>query len=295
MVHKVSPIALAAVTSILAFSGFAFAEEAAQPPAGTQAPTGIAPARANVKTIQANMVEKRAELKEAAKDVRSNFKIEVKDVRTNTKAEMREATSSAERRAIEQKAIEQRKGLIETRKENTSTIQDRRKGLIETRKASSTEIRDTRKDLIESRKEKVSEIRDQKKEAARQHIGAIKQRYSIAIRQFESLAVRIQSRIDKMKANGIDATGAESALSLAVVAIAQVKTDAQALADLGAQVNSGDDAKALRAQIETAVKKLNASVKSAHEALVAAGKALIASSRTQKSDTPEPSSSGTPN
>ena len=257
--HKVSPIALAAITSVLAFSGIAFAEETVQLTAEAPTPTSIAPtpARNTIKTIQANLEERRAELKDAAKDVRSNFKIEVKDVRTNTKQEMREATSAIERREIEKNAIEQRKGLIETRK------------------ASSTEIRDMRKDVIETRKEKVSEIRDQKKEQARQHIAQIERRYAVAIKQFDGLAARIQSRIDKIKANGIDTVKAESALSLALSAIAQVKTDAQALADLVKQVNSGDDAKALRAQIEAAVKKVNGSIKAAHEALGKARKTLI--------------------
>ena len=281
--HKVSPIALAATTALFAFSGLAFAEETVQLTAEAPTPTGIAstPARKPIKTIQANVEEKRAELKDAAKDVRGNFKIEMKDVRTNTKQEMREATSAIERRAIEKSAIEQRKGLIETRK------------------ASSTEIRDMRKDVIETRKEKVSEIRDQKKdqrkELARQHIGKIEQRYAIVIKQFDGLAARIQSRIDKIKANGVDTSKAEAALGVALSAIAQVKADAQTLADLVKQVNSGDDAKALRAQIEAAVRTVNASVKAAHEALGKAGKALIESARTQKSDAPEPSSSGTPN
>jgi len=297
--HKVSPIALAATTALFAFSGLAFAEETIQLTAETPAPTGIAPApaRNTIKTIQANMEEKRAELKDAAKDVRSNFKVEVKDVRTETREKMsaeggsasggREATSALERREIEKSAIEQRKGLIETRK------------------ASTTEIRDQRKDALEARKEKASEIRDVRKELARQHIGKIEQRYAIAIKQFDGLAARIQSRIDKMSAQGGSAPGektgafdtskAEAALSLAVTAIAQAKADAQALADLGTQVNSGDDAKALRAQIEAAVRKVNGAVKAAHEALRKAGKALIESARTQKSDAPEPSSSGTLN
>src|SRR3990167_7753216 len=111
MMYKVSPIALAAVVSVLALSGIAFAEETIQLSAETPRPAGIVPtpARNNIKTIQANIQEKRAELKDAAKDVRSNFKIEVKDVRTNTRQEMREATSAIERREIEKSAIEQRK------------------------------------------------------------------------------------------------------------------------------------------------------------------------------------------
>ena len=278
--YKVSPIALATVASVLAFSGAAFAEETIPLSAETPKPAGIAPApaRNTIKTLQANTQEKRADLREAAKNVRGDFKTEAKDLRTNTKEKMRGATSSTERREIEKNAIKERKGLIDARK------------------ASTTEIRDMRKGLLETRKEKISEIRDQRKELARKHIGKIEQRYAIAIKQFESLAARIQSRIEKMKANGIDAGKAESALSLAISAIAQVKADARALADLGAQVQSGDDAKALRAQIEAAIKKVHASIKSAHETLVAAGRALLSASGARKSDTQSgTSSSGTQN
>ncbi len=193
--------------------------------------------------------EKRADLREQAKDVRADFKAGAKDLRVNTKEKMRAATTSAERREIEKSAIKERKGLIDTRKASTT------------------------------------EIRDQRKELARQHVGKIEQRYAIAVKQFDNLATRIQSRIDKIKANGIDASKAEAALALAQAAIAQAKTDAQALADLRAQVNSGDEAKALRAQIEAAVKKVNASIKAAHSALQKAGKILATVDRSEKANT----------
>ena len=237
---KASPIALATMTALLAFSGVAFAQD------GAQSPLGIPPAptpRHNVILIK----EKRADLREAVKDVLDAFKTGAKDLRIDTKENMRSATSSTERREIEKNAIEQRRVLIDARK------------------ASTTEIRDRRKEL------------------AREHVGKIGQRYSVAIKQFDNLASRIQSRIDKLRANGTDVSKAETALALAQTAISQVKTDARALADLLAQVNSGDDAKALRAQIEAAVKKVSASIKLAHKALEKAGKALVQSARTQKS------------
>lgn len=235
---KVSPIALTTVIWVIAFSGVAFAQDAAQ------VPSAASPQVRPIKAIQ----EKRADLREAAKDVRADFKVGAKDLRVETKEKMKAATSSTERREIEKNAIEKRKELIDTRKAG------------------------------------VKEIRDQKKELARQHVGIIEQRYAVAIKQFDNLASRIQSRIDKLKAGGADTSKAGSALAAAAAAIAQVKADAQALADLRAQVKSGDDAKALRAQIEAAVKKVNASIKSAHTALEKAGKELVLATR-QKSQT----------
>ena len=108
------------------------------------------------------------------------------------------------------------------------------------------------------------------------------QRFGVALRQFDNLSARIQSRIDKLKNQGIDINAAESALNTAKTIIAQAKTDALALSDLVAQVNSASDAKALRAEVLAAVRKTNASVRAAHKALKAAGEALIILARSQR-------------
>ena len=252
---KLNSIALTALTALFAFSGIAFAQDAAQPP-GTPAPQDSS----NSKVIK----EKRADLREAVKNILGNFKTESKDLRIETKEKMREATTSTERREIKKGAIEERKDLIETRKA----------GLVE--------IKDQRKELVEERKEGKAEMRDQRKELARQHGNAMGQRFGVAIKQFDNLSARIQSRIDKLKSAGIETNSAESALNTAKLAIEQAKTDAKALSDLVAQVNSTSDARALRPQIEAAVKVVNASIKSAHKALEYAGKALIVLSRPTK-------------
>jgi hypothetical protein len=249
--NKTSPIVLVTTTALLAFSGLVFAEETTQVPPGTPLPT-----RARGQVMQ----EKRVDFEATIKNVRDNLKANAVDLRTNTKEQMptrdgsasggRMATTSIERREIERSAVEQRKGLMETRK------------------ASSTEIRDQRKEL------------------ARQHVGAIEKRYGIALRQFENLIARIQSRIEKMKGNGYDTGQAESALRLAISAVTQAKIDAQALVTVGEQVQSGEDAKRLRPQIGDAVKKLHASVKLAHQELVKTGKALIEVYKMQRQGVP---------
>ncbi|MDO8553107.1 MAG: hypothetical protein Q7S01_06340 [bacterium] len=211
----------------------------------TSQAAGSAPAPARATVIR----EKRADLKGALKDVQANFKTSVKDLRTGTKAQMQVASSSAERRAIERNAVQ-----------NT-------KALIQARKASSTKI-------IE-----------QKKELARKNVGKIEQRYVVAIKQFDNLVTRIQSRIAKMKSAGADTTKAEAALARAQTAIEQVKADAQKLADLRAQDQSGQ-AKELRARVEAAVKQVNASMKAAHNALDKAGKALTVIERLKQKKSP---------
>src|SRR3989344_1285713 len=257
---KFVPFALGA---FLALSGVAFAQESAT------VPSVLAPQ--NARGVIQNIRPKAAGVKEAVKNARKDIKTDARDLRADTKDKMMAATSSAERRAIEKNAIEERKEIISERKANTSEIRDQRKDLIEARKASSTEIRDQRK--------------DQRKELARGHLVAITRRYEIAVKQFENLAGRIQSRIDKMKTAGADTSSAESALGTALSIIAQLKADAQALKDAILQIDSGTDTRTIRAQIETAVRKASASVKAAHKALQTAVKALVSLARLQKTAT----------
>src|SRR3989344_7498124 len=239
---KFVPFALGA---FLALSGVAFAQESAT------VPSVLAPQ--NARGVIQNIRPKAAGVKEAVKNARKDIKTDARDLRADTKDKMMAATSSAERRAIEKNAIEERKEIISERKANTSEIRDQRKDLIEARKASSTEIRDQRK--------------DQRKELARGHLVAITRRYEIAVKQFENLAGRIQSRIDKMKTAGADTSSAESALGTALSIIAQLKADAQAIVDSLSQVETGTGAKAARSQVEASVKKINAEIKSARDAL----------------------------
>lgn len=247
--NKLTPVALTTLTALLTFSGVALAQDAVTLPAGVspQKP------RALIRDIKDERKESRGEIRDVRKDIkreikdiRKESKIELKDLRESIKEKMREATSSDVRREIKKDARNERK-----------------------------EIKEERKGSVNAMKEKVKVL-------ARQHVETIGRRFDVAIKQFENLAARIQSRIDKLKSAGIDISGAELAINTAKIAIVQAKTDAQALADLVAQVNSTSDAKALRAQIETAVKKVNESIKSAHKALETASKTLFKLVRSQR-------------
>ena len=235
---KTTPVALTALTALLAFSGIAFAEDSAK------LPDRVSPQKP--RTIIQTIRDKRAEIKIDIKDIRKDSKIELKDLRANTKENMKGATSSDVRREIKK------------------------------------DVRDERKGIKDERKETVNAMKEQLKVLARQHGNAMGQRFGIAIKQFDKLVARIQSRIDKLKTAGVDTNSAELALNTAKLAIEQVKTDAKALSDLVAQINSVSDAKTLRAQVETAVKKVNGSIKSAHKALEAASKQLVSLARSQR-------------
>lgn len=191
-------------------------------------------------------LDRRIDIKSEIKDVRTEYKTDARNLRKETKERARGATTSEDRRDI-------RKGF-----------------------------RVERKEIKEERKETVNAMKEQLKVLARQHGNAMGQRFGVALRQFNNLSARIQSRIDKLKSAGTDTNSAESALNTARLAIEQAKTDALALSDLVAQVNSASDAKALRADVETAVKKVSASIRSAHKALGTVAKTLVTSTRPER-------------
>lgn len=207
-------------------------------------PTSVAPQkpRALIQEIK----DKRKEIKSEIKDIRKDFKKDARDLQEETKARMKVATSSDARREIKKDFRVEKKELKEERKASTTAM----KAVL--------------------------------KVLAREHANAMGQRFGVALKQFDNLATRIQSRIDKLKTAGIDTNKAESALNIAKIAIEQARADAKVLSDLVAQINSASDAKTLRAQVETAVKKVNESVKSAHKALGEAAKVLAANARSER-------------
>lgn len=214
----------------------------------TVAPSGK-PLPQNAREKAQMMQEKRIDLKNTLKNVREDFKTQTKVLRQDTTGKLKEATSSAERRDILKNAREEKRVIKDERRESAAAIKTQLKMLV------------------------------------RQHVGAISQRFAIALKQFDNTMTRIQSRIEKLKANGIDTSAADTLFESAKVAVAQAKSDVQALTDLVAQVSDTGDAKTVRAQVDTAVKKASASVKAAHSALESTAKALVKLARSQKAQT----------
>src|SRR3989338_3660464 len=239
--NKSTSFAFLTLGAFIALSGTVFAQEDS-----AVVPSSMAPK--NVRPLMQDVRAKQAEIKSSIQDTREAFRETSVDLRQNVKAQMVSATSSEERRAIEKKAILDRKEIIGERQASTTAL------------------------------------REQQKTLARQHLKLIGERYRVAIKQFENLATRIQSRIDKMKTVGADTSSAESALATALSIIAQLKTDAQAIVGSLSQVETGTGAKAARSQVEASVKKINAEIKSARDALESSVKALMKVPRTQNAE-----------
>jgi len=217
-----------------------------------------APSAKELQERALELSEKRMDLKLDLKSMRENFQNQRADLRTETKAEVKSASSTDEKRTILQSAREERKTLLDARKASTTAQKAQLKAL------------------------------------ARRHFGLMTQRFNIALRQFDQLAVRIQSRIEKHQANGASTAAAEAALSRAVTTLLEARADVQGVLDIVAQVNDASDPKVVRTQVDEAVKKAMASIKSTHVAFSAAAKVLISVSRPQKVSAP-PSATTTPN
>lgn len=208
-----------------------------KPMKGARAPED----RANVR---ADIMETRADFRASAQDKREEFRTELKE-------DMKNAA--------------------------TGTRRDIMRGAIDDRKELQKEIKDDRMQMRSEIKERKAALKDRIKDALKARLGSAITRLNNAMQQFDNLSARMQSRIDKLKANGAATATAESALSSAAALIITAKADISALQSLvNSASSSADDAAAetIKGQIKTAMEKATASVKAAHEGLRAVTKAL---------------------
>lgn len=147
-----------------------------------------------------------------------------------------------------------------------------------------------RVDIAKERQASSSALRDRVKGAIRQHAGLIKERFSLALRQFEKIIQRIESRIEKLQADGVATATVEAELEIAKLAQAEAKADIQAVADFVASVDESADRTAVRTQLQSLIKDAQASIRAAHEALQKAVRALVALAKENR-PTPDTSAS----
>lgn len=177
-------------------------------------------------------------------------------VRAQTSAEVDvevKATTSGPLRLLNQKRLEL-KADIRTQYEET------REGW---KSASTT---DERRGLLEDRKEFRENIKERLQVLVRTHIGSAIARLNAAIRHFERFTDRIESRITKLEERGMDTTSVEASLATAISLTATAKADVDALSTLVASVTAESDPETVKAEIRAAIQKAVESVKAAHKA-----------------------------
>lgn len=118
--------------------------------------------------------------------------------------------------------------------------------------------------------------------ALAQHTGVIKQRFGLALRHFERFVDRIETRIDKMAAAGVDTASVEAQLEIAKTAQASAKADIQAVSDFVESVDEDTDRAQVRTELKALVKTANESIKEAHLELQKTIKTLVALAKAKK-------------
>ena len=139
-----------------------------------------------------------------------------------------------------------------------------------------------RKDIAKDRFASTTQAISQFKMMMRIHGGLIRQRFVIAINQLENLLARIQTRLDKMQAKGVDVTAVVALKVDAQAASDKAKADGKAVADFIANVSDTDDRATVKAALEAKIKTAQASIKAAHEAVMKVVRALVQLAKDNK-------------
>lgn len=135
-------------------------------------------------------------------------------------------------------------------------------------------MKDNREAMQDQRKELRARLDEKRKMQISNHFGRMVKRLEAALDRQSKLGERIQSRIDKAKANGKNVTKAQTALDKAKVMWQDAK---KALDDAKAKFETllaSDDPKTVFKEVQTLIGTARDKIKGVHAAFVDAVKAL---------------------
>ena len=107
------------------------------------------------------------------------------------------------------------------------------------------------------------------------HGGVIKNRFRLAISHMDNILARVETRLDKMADAGIDTSSVAQLQLDANAALDTAEADAKAVADFVATVDDGSDRTAVRTELAAKMKTAQASLTSAHQAVMATVRGLV--------------------
>gem|GEM_PF-2456711 len=131
-----------------------------------------------------------------------------------------------ERQEARMETREELRGELETRRENWETQQDARRANME-------ESRETMKARFTERK---AEIQGNITERLQGFVERVKERFTAAIERLENIAARIESRAEKLEAEGVDVEVTTEALAEARADLSNAQT---LVADLSLETSTG--------------------------------------------------------
>ena len=203
-------------------------------------------------------------------------------------ADNQEESSNINERNLIQKQTNERKVEIGNKKQEIRDIQEKMREKASSSRAETKDLREEKREIAsstraETRKARLTRVRN----TIENHAKNIIAKFEAAIERITKLTNRIESRITKLDAEGVDTSKAK-----VLVAEAKVKTETakQSLRTLGADItNALDEAenrKDLSSKIRTAIETVQNNIKSAHQNLVEAITSLKAGLNEKATTTP---------
>lgn len=167
--------------------------------------------KAESQSARENLAEKRKEAQEKLKETRAQLQDKRKDMRRENieeRKDMRASTTEARK--------DMRKEMADDRREFASTTRVERKELQEGRRLLASSTREARKEVRDDRREM---IKNEVIKRAQMQFELIVKRLGIAIDRLDNISGRIDSRIAKLKADGVDTGTMESLQAAAKVKV----------------------------------------------------------------------------
>ena len=141
-----------------------------------------------------------------------------------------------------------------------------------------------RKEIAKDRFASTTQLARGVKALALMHGGVIKNRFNLAVSHLNGLLDRMDARLEKMTAAGVDTAAVVTLHTSAEGAVAKAEADANAVADYLATVNESSDRATVKTELQAKVKTAQESLKAAHKAVMDTVRALVALAKENKPD-----------
>ncbi|NQV88171.1 MAG: hypothetical protein HQ402_01260 [Parcubacteria group bacterium] len=196
--------------------------------------------------------------------------------------------SNINERSLIKTQMEERKTEIENKKQEIRDIQEKIREEASSTKAQMKDLREEKREIASSTRAETREARlTRVRITVENHTKNIIAKFESAIERITKLTNRIESRITKLDAEGVDTSKAK-----VLIADAKAKTEIakQSLRTLGADItnalNEAENRKDLSSKIRTAIETVKNNIKSAHQSLVEAITSLKAGLNGRATTTP---------
>lgn len=248
---KTRVASLAVFAVLLVSANVALAEEGSSGPLQRlRAALPMQPQREAVKEFRQEAAEVRGEIREDRREFREGVASTSASMRTETRSALKNASTSEERREIREDAREDRREFRE-------------------------DVASTSASMRSENKEKREDLREKARELVVGRLKTVAQRFSGAIERFDQIKARIDSRIEKLAASGIDTSIAKTASDNAGRTIQAAKDAVSAARSTLDSATASENPKEQMESVKTAIQNATKAIKAANDSLKEAIRALV--------------------